>query len=77
MHTFPKGIIPKLNVIALLGFELAYFETPVHHFYQYLMETPAPNGLVWFGWVGFYSISTIVCYLMPDSVFYIYNKYDL
>ena len=29
VHTFPKGISPKVNVIARLEFELAYFEAAV------------------------------------------------
>ena len=28
-----------------------------------------------FGWVGFYGMSTIVGYLMPNPVYYIYIKY--
>ena len=33
---------------------------------------------IWFGLVGFYGISTIVGYLMPNSVYtYILNIYDL
>ena len=32
--------------------------------------------MIWFGW--FYGISTIGCYLMPDSLYtYILNIYDL
>ena len=35
-------------------------------------------GLVWFGLVGFHGISTIVGYLMPNSVYtYVLNIYDL
>ena len=35
-------------------------------------------GLVWFGLVGFYGISTIVGYLMPNLLYaYILNIYDL
>ena len=30
VHTFPKGICPKVNVIARLGFELAYYNSAVH-----------------------------------------------
>ena len=33
---------------------------------------------IWFGWVGFYGISTIVGYLMPNPLYtYIFNIYDL
>ena len=30
--------------------------------------------MIWFGWVGFYGISTIVGYLMPNPL-YIYIRY--
>ena len=34
--------------------------------------------MIWFGWVGFYGISTIVGYLMPNPFYtYILNIYDL
>ena len=34
--------------------------------------------MVWFGWVGFYGISTIVGYLMPNPLYTcILNIYDL
>ena len=34
--------------------------------------------MIWLGWVGFYGISTIVGYLMPNPIFiYIFNIYDL
>ena len=33
---------------------------------------------IWFGWVGFYGLSTIVGYLMPNPLYtYILNIYDL
>ena len=32
VHTFPKGIGPKVNVIMRAEFELAYFEVTVKHF---------------------------------------------
>ena len=31
-HTFPKGICPKVNVIAWLEYELAYYDSAVHRF---------------------------------------------
>ena len=34
--------------------------------------------MIWFGWVGFYGISTIIGYLMPYPIYtYISNIYDL
>ena len=32
VHTFPKGICPKVNVIARLEFELAYYDSANHRF---------------------------------------------
>ena len=40
VHTFPKGICPKVNVIARLEFELAYYDSAVHRFNHYTMRTP-------------------------------------
>ena len=31
LHTLLKGIRPKVNVIARLGFELAYYDSAVQH----------------------------------------------
>ena len=31
IHNFPKGISPKLNIMARLEFELAYYEVAVQH----------------------------------------------
>ena len=39
IHIFPKGICPKVNIIAWLEFKLAYFETTVQHFSHYAMGT--------------------------------------
>ena len=35
VHTFPKGICPKVNVIARLEYELAYYDSAVHRFNRY------------------------------------------
>ena len=35
VHTFPKGICPKVNVIARLYFELANYDSEVHCFNHY------------------------------------------
>ena len=32
VHTFPKGICPKVNVIVRLEYELAYYDSAVHRF---------------------------------------------
>ena len=31
VHTFPKGICPKVNVIERLEYELAYYDSAVHY----------------------------------------------
>ena len=31
VHTFPKGICPKVNIIARLVYELAYYDSAVHY----------------------------------------------
>ena len=48
------------------------------------MHIPNPDyiiyelGLVWFGWVGFYGTSTIVGYLMTNTLYaYILNIYTI
>ena len=41
VHTFPKGICPKVNVIARLEYELVYYDSAVHRFKHY---TTSPNG---------------------------------
>ena len=48
VHTFPKGICPKVNVIARLEYELAYYDSVVHRFNHYTTRTPAKDreGLI-------------------------------
>ena len=40
VHTFPKGICPKVNVIARLEYELAYYDSTIHRFNHYTTRTP-------------------------------------
>ena len=40
VHTFPKGICPKVNIIARLEYELAYYDSAVHRFNHYTTKTP-------------------------------------
>ena len=42
VHTFPKAICSKVNVIAQLVFELANFEAAVKHFSHYALGTFHP-----------------------------------
>ena len=39
-HTFPKGICPKVNVIARLEYELTYYDSAVHSFNHLTTRTP-------------------------------------
>ena len=40
VHSFPKGIFPKVNVIARLEFELAYYDSAVLRFNHYTTWIP-------------------------------------
>ena len=39
IHTIPKGICPKVNVVARLEYELAYYDSTVHRFNHYTTRT--------------------------------------
>ena len=44
VFTFPKGISPKVNVIARLEFELAYYDVVVQYVSHYATTTlPCPT----------------------------------
>ena len=45
VHTFPKGICPKVNVIVRLEYELAYYDSAVHRFNHYTPRTPPEKYL--------------------------------
>ena len=40
IYTFPKGVSLRVNMIAWLEFEFAYFEAAVRHFDFYATPTP-------------------------------------
>ena len=42
VYIFPKGICLKVNVIAQLEYELAYYNSAVHRFNHYTTRTPFP-----------------------------------
>ena len=46
VHTFPKGICPKVNIIARLENELAYYDSAVHRFNHYTTRTPPQLFLI-------------------------------
>ena len=43
VHTFPKGIFLKVNIIAQLEFEIVYYNPAVHRFNHYTTRTPLEN----------------------------------
>ena len=45
VHTFPKGICPKVNVMAQLEYEIAYYDSIVHRFNHYTTRTPPSLSL--------------------------------
>ena len=45
VHTFPKGICAKVNIIAQLEYKLAYYDSAVHRFNHDTMRTPPPERL--------------------------------
>ena len=42
VHTFPKGICLKVNIIARLEYELAYYDSAVYRFNHYTMRIHTP-----------------------------------
>ena len=40
VHTYPKGICPKVNVTARLEYELTNYDSAVHRFNHYTTRTP-------------------------------------
>ena len=44
VHTFPQGICPKVNIIARLENELAYYDSTVHHCNH--EDTPAKKSVI-------------------------------
>ena len=45
VHTFPKSICLKVNVIARVDFELAYYDSAVHRVNHYNTKAPAKTEL--------------------------------
>ena len=44
LHTFPKSIRLKVNIMASLEFELAYYDFAVEHLSHYTMGSIPPRG---------------------------------
>ena len=45
VHIFPNGICPKVNVIARLEYELAYYDSAVNRFNHYTTRTPPKTAV--------------------------------
>ena len=48
VHTFTKGIYPKVNVIARLEFELANYDSAVYRSNHYTTRTQPLSNWQWF-----------------------------
>ena len=46
VHTFPKSVCPKVNVIARLESEIDYNDSAAHRFNHYTTKTPLCEGVV-------------------------------
>ena len=65
VHTVPKGIWPKVNVIARLEYELAYYDSAFHRCNHYTTRTPLLlNGFQFSKWLN----STIWPIVWPEQV---------
>ena len=53
INTFPKDIDPKVNVIALLKFELAYNGVKIQHVSHYATEIALRKAGRYIGWLCF------------------------
>ena len=58
VHTFPKGICPKVNVIARLEYELTYYDSAVQRF-NHLHHEDTPY--LQFDIFEFFIIITNIC----------------
>ncbi len=71
-NTFYKYLLNIYDLVWLLGH--------IHHRRLFNVKSSLYIYIkyIWFAWVGFYGISTIVGYLMPNPLYtYILNVYDL
>ena len=73
VHTFPKGICPKVNVIARLQCELAYYDSAVHRFNQYTTRTHPPERFRRFEIKKLYSLFNFIL----TSLYSIFLPYSL
>ena len=64
VHTFPKGICSKVNVIAQLEYELAYYDSKVHY------TTRTPPEL--FDRVEMNELCSIELSLLSSNIFLLY-----
>ena len=80
VHTFPKGICPKVNIISRLKYELAYYGSAVHRFNHYTTRTPSDLPFdLWF--LRSFSKSLVSVPKFPGTigitVIFIFPYYDI
>ena len=68
IHTFPKGICPKVNVIARLEFELAYYNSAVQRFNHYATRT-RPRSILYYK-IDFWLIVWVSWHVKLCRLFY-------
>ena len=56
LYIFPKDINPKVDVIAWLGFEIAYFEAAVQHVSNYAKGSSTGEFIIRIARLTFYNI---------------------
>ena len=73
VSTFPKGICPKVNVIAWLEYKLAYYDSAVHRFNHYTTRTPPVLIEVSKSIIKIWNISMTTCLIF--TVFLIWTHH--
>ena len=75
IHSFPKGISSKVNVIARLEFELTNNDVAVQHLSHYIMGTSPSNNRYINIYILNYSIVTYI-FLIYSLIIYVLETCD-
>ena len=75
LHTFPIGISPKVNVVAGLEFELAYYDVTVQHFSHYHTVTPPIFSAVFKGFFCTRLFGIKYFYLIEIILIHVFDLY--
>ena len=76
VHTFPESICSKLNVIARLEYELAYYDSGVHRFNHYTTRTPPKETVLPVHLDDDYAYDEIDRQSHSDGTHFIFNFQD-